>query len=144
MNKNPILIAVAAVAIFVGVAGLAWWSGHSTPFVEPPESTKILFYGTGCPHCKIVEQFIQDNQVTNWLSFEQREIFFDQNNAGLMKKRADRCGIAQSEMGVPLFWDGQKCYGGDQEIINYFSSFNPLAVTSSSTESATTTVNTLK
>jgi len=120
MNKNTIIAVLIAILAFGAIAYFAWSGGNTTPTTEPTLSTPILFIGTGCPHCEIVEKFIKDNAVDTKMTFETREVFFNRDNADLMKKRADACAIVTDQLGVPLFWDGSKCYGGDVDIIKYF------------------------
>ncbi len=81
----------------------------------------ILFVGEGCPHCKIVEDFISANGVDKKVQFSTKEVWHDQDNALLMTKIWKQCGLStQDGMGVPLYWDGTQCFNGQEEIINYF------------------------
>lgn len=85
----------------------------------PKES--ILFFGDGCPHCKVVEDFIVANDVRKKIQFDTKEVWSNQSNALLMTKIWNQCGLSvQSGMGVPFYWDGTSCYSGQEEIINYF------------------------
>jgi len=120
MNKNSIIAILAAVIVIAGIAYFAWPKGDTTSQAEPTLSAPILFVGTGCPHCKIVEYFIKQYAVDTKMTFETREVFFNSANANIMKKRAETCGIATDQLGVPLFWDGAKCYDGDVDIIKFF------------------------
>lgn len=86
------------------------------------QPAQILFYSTSCPHCKIVEQYINDNNVKNYLVFDELEVSANPANAQLLVKKANSCGLPTEGLGVPFFYDGTKCLVGDQEIINYFSS----------------------
>lgn len=86
--------------------------------VIPPG--KLLFYSQTCPHCQIVDQYINDNNLHQKLYFVSLEISQNKNNYDLATLVGQRCNISESAMGVPLFWDGAKCYQGEQEIINYF------------------------
>ncbi len=85
----------------------------------PKES--ILFYGEGCPHCKIVDEFISANDIKSKVQFSSKEVWNNQANAALMTKIWNQCGLSkQTGMGVPLYWDGTTCYRGQDEVINYF------------------------
>lgn len=81
---------------------------------------KILFYGSTCPHCKIVEQFIIDNNIKSKIAFTELEVYENTANQKILLEKAKICGIDQNAIGVPLFWDGATCITGDQPIINYF------------------------
>ena len=81
----------------------------------------ILFYGDGCPHCAIVEDYIENNNIKEKLSFGEKEVYYNQNNANDLAQKAQMCGISTDSIGVPFLWDGLKCYVGDQEIIDFFN-----------------------
>jgi len=81
----------------------------------------ILFYGDTCPHCQVVTDYINANNIRAKIKFEELEVFNNQSNAALLGSYAQRCGIDSSQgVGVPFFFDGQKCLVGDENIINYF------------------------
>jgi len=81
----------------------------------------VLFYGDGCPHCKIVDEYIEANNVAERFKFRKMEVFNNRGNAALMNKYAKDCGLDTSKgMGVPFLFDGSRCLIGDQDIINYF------------------------
>lgn len=80
----------------------------------------ILFYGDGCPHCKIVEEYINENNIQNKISFAQKEVYYNQNNAKELEAKAKICGLPTNSIGVPFLWNGEKCLIGDQDIINFF------------------------
>lgn len=82
----------------------------------------MLFFSKSCAHCAIVEQYITDNNIHQKLYFVEREITTDQEAYKLMPIIGQRCNINEQALGVPLFWDGNKCYSGDETIINYFKS----------------------
>ncbi len=80
----------------------------------------ILFYGDGCPHCAIVEEYIKENRIGDKISFVQKEVYYNQNNAKELEAKAKICGLPTDSIGVPFLWDGEKCLIGDQDIINFF------------------------
>jgi len=81
----------------------------------------ILFYGDGCPHCAIVEEYIKENNINDKISFAQKEVYYNQSNAKELETKAKICGLATDSIGVPFLWDGLKCYVGDQDIINFLN-----------------------
>jgi len=87
---------------------------------QPEQSQIILFYGIGCPHCAKVEEFIKENQIEKIISFVKKEIYFNRQNAKELEEKAKICEIPENEVGVPFFWDGEKCFLGDVDIINFF------------------------
>jgi glutaredoxin len=80
----------------------------------------ILFYGDGCPHCAIVEEYIKENNINDKISFAQKEVYYNQNNAKELETKAKICGLPTDSIGVPFLWDGSKCFVGDQDIIDFF------------------------
>ena len=113
MNKS-VKLSILAVAIFM-IAGLTYALIKQQP-------TQILFYSDTCPHCKIVEQYINDNNVKNYVAFRQLEVSTNAVNGQLLAKKAASCGLPTDNLSVPLFFDGKNCLIGDQDIIKYFSS----------------------
>lgn len=86
------------------------------------QPAQILFYSNSCPHCKIVEQYISDNNVKKYLVFDELEISNNPSNSQLLFKKAASCGLSTDGLGVPFFFDGTNCFVGDQDIIKYFES----------------------
>jgi glutaredoxin len=84
------------------------------------ESQIILYYGDGCPHCAIVEEYIKENKIQDKLSFIQKEVYYNQGNAKELEEKAKICGMPTDSIGVPFLWDGEKCLVGDADIINFF------------------------
>lgn len=80
----------------------------------------ILFYGDTCPHCLIVNDYLEENKVAEKFSFQHLEVYRNQDNSRLLAERAVRCGIKETEIGVPLLWSEGRCLVGDQDIIDFF------------------------
>lgn len=82
----------------------------------------VLFYGIGCPHCAKVEDFIKENKIREKISFEEKEVYFNRQNAKLLVEVAKKCNFSENQIGVPFLWDGEKeqCIVGDEPIINFF------------------------
>ena len=123
MDKNLLIIGgIVVVALAVIVAGVYFTGGFgkSSPIVVPNVSGIIFFYGDTCPHCKNVEDFIKANNIDKKVKYAMLEVFHDQNNAALLLQKAQICGINQNQLGVPLVWDGKKCYMGEPDVTNFF------------------------
>lgn len=84
------------------------------------EPKKVLYTSLSCPFCRNVEQYIEENNVKDYLEFQELEVSQNAGNAQLFRGTAKRCGIEKP--GVPLFFDGEKCYEGDVDITDYFNS----------------------
>ena len=129
MNKKiafpTILFAVIAL---VSVAVLATNKGGSrienNPANQNAESSDqngiVLFYGDGCPHCALVEKYIDDNSIEAKVSFTKKEVYYNKDNASDLTAKAKTCGMATDSIGVPFLWDGSTCLVGDQPIIDFF------------------------
>jgi predicted DCC family thiol-disulfide oxidoreductase YuxK len=87
------------------------------------QSPPLLFYSDSCPHCQNVEKYISENGVRQKLKFRELEVSQNQTNAQTLERKARGCGLNTDQgVGIPLFFDGQKCYQGDTAIISYFQS----------------------
>jgi glutaredoxin len=93
-----------------------------TDIKSTPGSSLILFVGQGCPHCQKVEDYIKANQVDQKVQFDLKEVWYNKDNAAIMQQKADICKIPSDQLGVPLLFDGSKCYVGEVDITNYFNS----------------------
>jgi hypothetical protein len=125
MDKTVVLIVIVVI-----LAGIIFWafqsgffanifSGPAKP-VAIPEGI-ILFYGQGCPHCKIVDDFISQNQIENEVKFTKLEVWYNKENQIVLGEVVTKCGIKADTVGVPFLYDGKdKCYIGDETIINFF------------------------
>lgn len=82
----------------------------------------VLYYGNTCPHCKIVEQYIKDNDLTERFEITQKEVYQNQANRQEFAENAQACGLDINNLGVPMLWDAKdkRCYTGDQTIIDFF------------------------
>jgi glutaredoxin len=80
----------------------------------------IFYYSNTCPHCKVVEEFINTNKVNEKLSFQNKEVGENENNASELMAKAAQCNIPQDQIGVPFLWDGSKCIVGQDDIIKFF------------------------
>lgn len=115
--------------ILIFLAGFLFWgfqtgffaavfNGSVDPAVIP--SGIILFYGNGCPHCKIVDDFIAENKVEDKVKFTRLEVWYDKANQTILEQVAQKCNITEGTVGVPFLYDGTKCYVGDVDTISFF------------------------
>jgi len=81
----------------------------------------VLYFGVTCPHCKEVDEFIEENDIAEKVSFSQKEVYKNTNNADEAIEKAAICGIAKDKLGVPFLFDGDKCYVGKDRIIDFFN-----------------------
>jgi hypothetical protein len=94
------------------------FSGPARPAAIPDGI--LLFYGQGCPHCKIVDDFITQNKVEDKVKVTKLEVWYDKNNQIILGEVVRKCGEKSDTVGVPFLYDGKgKCYIGDQDTINF-------------------------
>jgi len=122
--------AVRAILLFglavVVVVGLLSWIYLQKPqqsvFVVPglvvPEGGILFFYGDTCPHCKLVENFIAENNITSKLNITFKEIYSNSENAAEIVGWAKECGVKDS-VGVPFIVTDGACYMGDKASMNF-------------------------
>jgi len=86
----------------------------------------ILFYGSTCPHCKIVEEFISTNQIDQKLKISQLEVYENESNKTTFSKMVQQIcpdQISDSGLPVPFLIDqvDKKCTIGDTPITEYLT-----------------------
>lgn len=92
------------------------------PEVEPIVLPKlVIYYGEQCPHCRIVEKFIEEESMGKEFDIEMKEVSQNEDNKAELIKRAEYCNV-KGPIGVPFLWEGQSCYSGDGDIIDYLRS----------------------
>ena len=122
MNKFGIIVIVVTILILGGGA-LLITKDNSKPFPTPEPNTYEYFWGDGCPHCKIVDDFFETWDGKDKIKIKKLEVWNNKSNASLMAERAKPCGIPLAEMGVPLLITLEgKCLTGDQQIIEHYKS----------------------
>ena len=128
MNKKIIIPTILFIAILVfSFFVLSQEKNKNQPQTNKPTKEEnqqtnkvILFYGDGCPHCAIVEKYIEENKIKDKISFAQKEVYYNQSNAKELEEKAKICGLPTDSIGVPFLWNGEKCLIGDQDIIDFF------------------------
>ena len=120
MNKLGIIFIAVIVLLLGGGAYL-----FSRPTGAPPLSGYEYYWGDGCPHCKIVQEFFDGWSGKDKIKITKYEVWNNTKNAAQMNIRAKACNIQRAEMGVPLLVTPEgKCLAGDQPIIDHFKNLN--------------------
>ena len=102
------------------LAGCTKINTPAAPQVSALDNKTILFYGSTCPHCQIVEQYLDDHKIYDKMTIDKKEVYQDKDNANLMMEAVRRCSLSQNNVGVPFLWVENKCLVGDEEVTNYF------------------------
>ena len=79
----------------------------------------IIFWGRGCPHCGIVNDFIKKHNLDNLLSLDHKEIYTNPENAQEFNRICEEHSIGLLDRGVPMMYTEGQCIIGDQPIIKY-------------------------
>lgn len=115
--------------IFIGVfivilIGFLVWLAQLSPEAEVSvlDNNIILFYGDGCPHCEDVEEFIEENDMTNKVDFVRLEVWNDRANAKILDDALVRCAVDPKTAGVPFLFARGECYVGTPQIEEFFTS----------------------
>lgn len=97
-------------------------SENSAVFTE--ESTApsgiVLYYGIGCPFCEQIDAYIEEKGIDEVVTFEHKEIYYDRDNASELALVASVCEPPLDNIGVPFLWDGENCFIGMPDIVNFF------------------------
>ena len=129
--KSKLLVPAILFCVVAGLSIYLLINQKHTTTVSNPENTAlnnsnnevngiVLFYGDGCPHCALVEQYISENNIESKVQFTKKEVYNNQQNASELTAKAKACGMATDSIGVPFLWDGSSCLVGDQPIIDFF------------------------
>lgn len=116
MDKKVVLLGIVFLAVLIG--GIVMLRGGKD--TSSPASGIVFFYGEGCPHCANVETYMQENDVESKLEVTKKEVYLNEENSAELAARAEMCKIPESDLGVPLLWDGSDCIQGDESIIAFF------------------------
>ena len=128
MNKKIIIPTILFIAVlFFSFFALSQEKNKNYSQANEPakeENQIILYYGESCPHCALVEKYIEENKINDKISFARKEVYSNQDNAKELQEKAKICGLSADSIGVPFLWDGGKCLIGGQDIINFFKQNN--------------------
>lgn len=102
--------------------GLWFWSSaqEKNAPATPVASDIVLFYGKECPHCKDIDKFIEENQITEKVGFDSLEVWHNKANSEIMLKKAQACGLAKDQLGVPFLYAKGKCFIGGPDVEEFF------------------------
>ena len=83
-------------------------ASESGQIADSADQQIIFFYGKGCPHCALVEDFFKENKIEEKIKFEKKEVYNNKNNFNELSVKAEACGLPVDSIGVPFLWDGEK------------------------------------
>lgn len=88
------------------------------PVDETQDGALILYWAEGCSHCESVKAKIVNARADDKLNIIRKEAYDDEENMREFYTVAKYCQIPEYQMGVPMLWDGDKCYRGVEEIMD--------------------------
>jgi glutaredoxin len=136
MQPKQRLLTILSVVLIVGLMGAVIGRGltssndssakpnmaeinHFSEKESVDDSVFILFYGITCPHCKEVDDWLEQTGAQEYLEIERKEVYENKANADELVRVAASCGIETRNLGVPLLYAEDQCYSGKLEIIEY-------------------------
>jgi len=129
--KKEYVIGIAAVFLLLGITYAAYaftakdqTASTSTNTVATHNLKKsdfIYFWGSTCPHCKDLNDWIKKNKIDEKLAFKKLEVFYNKKNSNLMQEAAQVCNIPSDQIGVPFLYDNGKCYIGTPNAEDHFT-----------------------
>ena|SRR3989344_876373 len=131
MSKENIIIISIIAVILLALWGWqsGWFAKEQTESVIMPEGL-VLFFGDGCPYCKVVEDFISENNLAEKVPFTNLEIAFRgktspklKANSELLVQAALNCKMdVRGGVNIPFLYDGgnKSCLIGEPDIIKFF------------------------
>lgn len=119
--KKIVIVLVISVAILAFYKSVSKKNG-----ISDDQAQIILFHGDGCPHCKIVSDYINNNKVESKVKIAYKEVYYNKTNQNLLTSTVKKCPEidASQGIGVPLAFvkETNKCLYGDTPIIDYLKS----------------------
>ncbi len=111
--------------LIVLATGIGFWAFTQKTTTPSPLTGYEYFWGDGCPHCTVVEEFLSTWDGRDKIKIEKKEVWKNTANSRVLGARAASCNIPQNELGVPLLVtpEGQ-CIVGDQPIIEHLKNLN--------------------
>lgn len=123
---KKIIPLILIIAVLFGVFKLLSQKPSSVINNNPALQDLVLFYGSTCPHCKVVEEFIKTNKIDEKLKISQLEVYENKDNAATMVSIVQKvCPDQLSNNGIPVPFlvdtKNNKCVVGDTPITDYLS-----------------------
>lgn len=88
-------------------------------------SSYEYFWGTTCPQCAVVAEFLEIWEGKDKILMEKYEVNESKANRDKFVERGRFCNIPLNQLGVPLLVTPEgKCFLGDEPIINFFKELN--------------------
>lgn len=120
MDKKVLAVVATITVLIVGVIVWGMTSNNANAPVTEVSGT-VYYYGAECPHCKRVNEFLEENKISEKVTFTKKEVWHDNGNAKEMTQAATQCGIDKKDIGVPFIFDNGSCLIGEPDVKKFFS-----------------------
>jgi len=121
VNLTITIFLISALAVIVVLAIIALDKQKDNLVLD--NNTIFFYYGITCPHCKITEQYITDNNIDSKITIIRKEVYENQANAIALQQAAKQCNLPLDEIGVPFMTYNNSCYMGDEDTIKLLKQF---------------------
>lgn len=125
--KKKLLI-VSALFLILTLVAIVSLSQSTPTNTGPSDSTEtttpegiVLYYGIGCPFCEEIDEYLEEKNTADYVTYEQKEVYYNMENAYELATAAAACGFPTDQIGVPFLWDGEGCFIGMPDIVNFFN-----------------------
>jgi glutaredoxin len=85
-----------------------------------PVTGTVYYYGAECPHCKVVNEFLEKEKIAEKVQFVKKEVWHDKTNQTEMMQAAKQCNLDTKSLGVPFLFDNGTCYTGKPDVKKLF------------------------
>ncbi|VVB79282.1 Uncharacterised protein [uncultured archaeon] len=123
MKKSKKVVAVffgLAFLVIIVLAIMAFLPKTPNPGNLPNSNELTFYYGITCPHCKLVEEWMANNNFTQKVNITQKEVYLNTTNAQELLSVGKFCKLSSKMIGaVPLVYANETCYLGDVDSINF-------------------------
>lgn len=119
MNKaNKLILGFFVLSFLVIAALIIVYNIKLSQLEQEPSDT--FFYKFDCPHCRNVEHYMEENNVTSFLKFGMMDVSRSDKEKASFNRVVQICEIPKEQVGVPLLYYNKTCYLGENEIVNFF------------------------
>ncbi|MFA5993985.1 MAG: hypothetical protein WC823_03430 [Parcubacteria group bacterium] len=120
MKKNIIIMLALTIAL---TTGLWFWASYQEKNAPATliKNDIVLFYGKECPHCQDLDAFIKKNNIAEKVNFDSLEVWHNKANSNIMLNKAEECGFAKDQLGVPFLSANGKCFIGGPAVEKFFT-----------------------
>lgn len=124
MDKKTLGGIIVAVLV---LGGIAWWGmkggneAGSNVAASTPVTGTVYYFGAECPHCKVINEFLEKEKIAEKVQFVKKEVWHDKANQTEMMQAAKQCNLDTKSLGVPFVFDNGTCYSGEPDVKKFFS-----------------------